>query len=265
VIAKAVEHQGDQVSRGATRPMLRPRRCATRSRRCPTRVWAGTRCTASTAAQRTNLLPCLMIRPRCTVVSGRRVQGARASAGFRQGPRRSRTPLSGIPPTNGARHAQDPTTDSRGRVPRARLVGWPSAPGGRARAGRDRVGRHLRRGRRRGHGAARGRAGDVAVRTRHRSPVAGQPLSDTAAFRAAEPGDRPRRAAGSGLPPARLGARLHRRPDVRLSDQPARGDRPPGRLVGLPGAAHEGHLGWGGARHGRDRGAEPAGERVRTG
>src|SRR6476620_7855619 len=37
----------------ATTPMLWPRRSATRSRRCPSRVCAGTRCTASTAAQRT--------------------------------------------------------------------------------------------------------------------------------------------------------------------------------------------------------------------
>ena len=46
-----------------------PRRAATRSRTCPRRVWPGTRCTASTAAQRTSREPCLVIRPRCTVVS----------------------------------------------------------------------------------------------------------------------------------------------------------------------------------------------------
>ena len=31
--------------------------------------WSDTRCTVSTAAQRTSRLPCLVIRPRCTVVS----------------------------------------------------------------------------------------------------------------------------------------------------------------------------------------------------
>jgi hypothetical protein len=47
----------------ATTPMLRPRRCATRSRRFPNRVCPGTRCTPSTAAQRTNRLPCLSVAP----------------------------------------------------------------------------------------------------------------------------------------------------------------------------------------------------------
>ena len=49
--------------------MLRPRRAATWSRNAPNAVCGLTRCTASTAAQRTSRLPCLVIRPRWTVVS----------------------------------------------------------------------------------------------------------------------------------------------------------------------------------------------------
>ncbi len=69
VIPQPVEHQRDQLSGGGTTPMLRPRRSPIRSRVCPRRVWPGTRCTASTAAQRTSREPCFVIRPRCTVVS----------------------------------------------------------------------------------------------------------------------------------------------------------------------------------------------------
>jgi uncharacterized membrane protein len=53
----------------ATVPMLRPRRSATRSRTAASREPFWARCTASTAAQRTSRLPCLVIRPRRTVVS----------------------------------------------------------------------------------------------------------------------------------------------------------------------------------------------------
>src|SRR6266511_594729 len=49
--------------------MLRPRRAATRSRSCPTGLVLGSSCTDSTAAQRTSREPCLVIRPRCTLVS----------------------------------------------------------------------------------------------------------------------------------------------------------------------------------------------------
>jgi hypothetical protein len=56
--------------RGATvTPMLRPRRCATSSRRWPVRMFLSAHCAASIAAQRTTTFPCLVIRPRCTVVS----------------------------------------------------------------------------------------------------------------------------------------------------------------------------------------------------
>ena len=59
----------------SVRGRRRRRRCCGRGGRrpgrgpAPRRVCAGTRCTASTAAQRTSRLPCLVIRPRCTVVS----------------------------------------------------------------------------------------------------------------------------------------------------------------------------------------------------
>ena len=59
----------------SARGRRRRRRCCGRGGRRPGRGSArggcapGTRCTASTAAQRTSRLPCLVIRPRCTVVS----------------------------------------------------------------------------------------------------------------------------------------------------------------------------------------------------
>ena len=56
--------------------MLRPRRAATRSRTAASREPFWVRCTASTAAQRTSRLPCLVIRPRCTVVSARNTSGS---------------------------------------------------------------------------------------------------------------------------------------------------------------------------------------------
>ena len=59
----------------SARGRRRRRRCCGRGGRrpgrgrCPRRVCAGTRCTDSIAAQRTSREPCLVIRPRCTVVS----------------------------------------------------------------------------------------------------------------------------------------------------------------------------------------------------
>ena len=70
VIAQPVEHQRDQLPGGghdadvAAAALRRPGRGSARGG-CAGR----TRCTASTAAQRTSREPCLVIRPRCTVVS----------------------------------------------------------------------------------------------------------------------------------------------------------------------------------------------------
>ena len=69
-VAQPVEHQRGQLAGGgddadvAAAALADPVADAARGGCAP-----GTRCTASTAAQRTSREPCLVIRPRCTVVS----------------------------------------------------------------------------------------------------------------------------------------------------------------------------------------------------
>ena len=119
-VTQPVEHQLISSRAAATTPMLRPRRSPTRSRICPSRVCAGTRCTASTAAQRTSREPCFVIRPRCTVVSDSWCFGVSpAQRGQLLGPVRSGR-----------------CRRSRRRTPRpapARPRGWPGSRGSRGR------------------------------------------------------------------------------------------------------------------------------------
>jgi hypothetical protein len=68
-VAQPVEDEFDEFPAAATLPMLVPRRWAIWSRTRPRRVCLSVRWMASTAAQRTSREPCLVIRPRCTVVS----------------------------------------------------------------------------------------------------------------------------------------------------------------------------------------------------
>ncbi len=68
-VTQAVEDELEDAPSIATRAILRPRRAAIRSNSSISGCRARTRMAASTAAQRTSVEPCLVIRPRITVVS----------------------------------------------------------------------------------------------------------------------------------------------------------------------------------------------------
>jgi hypothetical protein len=128
-------------------PMLRPRRPPTRSRTCPRPVCAPTRCTASTAAHRTNRLPCLSV---ASVSSSRVVP--RAAACSLSSPvavgasERCRGPGSGVSPTAERPQGLEIGAGLAHRRRVSEKIGWRGSAATHDRSHRCRPGSAVRRG-----------------------------------------------------------------------------------------------------------------------